>query len=451
MQSKLKNLTEEQSSAYKKFLGFLLSEEKEFYLFGKAGSGKTYLVQHLLKNALKEYKNTAKLLGLQYQSYTIELTAPTHKAVEALSKATNKSAKTIFSFMNIGVTDENDLSKLNTKNVQDFSNKLLFIDECSMLSKEVIGLIRKHSRKSKIVFIGDNYQLPPVNENPHWNYTPEKVTATLTGSIRNKDSEHLQNLCAQMRETVDTLQFNKIKLYENSINHLSDEEAIEWLKGADTPNKAILCYTNEKVSQYVKHFKRTEPERINLIAGNTYSLNNALKGERGLCVTCFPNTIVKIKEIESPKLIELKNGVSIRASKAVLSYSGCSNSKFDYQITTLVVEDPLEYQAALKLSARIALNAKGESRPWDTYYYLKYSFADLRPTFITTVHKSQGSTYDEVLIDLDSFNKCKDPKVAARLLYVAVSRAKSKVNFYSTVPCKYGELVNAPNELPLFN
>ena len=66
---------------------------------------------------------------------------------------------------------------------------------------------------------------------------------------------------------------------------------------------------------------------------------------------------------------------------------------------------------------------------------------DLRLPYASTIHKSQGSTFDEVLIDLGSFRSCQDPEVAARLLYVAVSRARKKIKFYGKLPKKYGVLV----------
>ena len=59
------------------------------------------------------------------------------------------------------------------------------------------------------------------------------------------------------------------------------------------------------------------------------------------------------------------------------------------------------------------------------------TWADLRPTFASTVNKAQGSTYDKVFIDLSDFKPMvhKDPIQLARLLYVAMSRAKYQVIF----------------------
>ena len=68
-----------------------------------------------------------------------------------------------------------------------------------------------------------------------------------------------------------------------------------------------------------------------------------------------------------------------------------------------------------------------------TYFYLKNNFADLRIAYAGTAHKSQGSTYHTVYIDLSDLRVCRDPQELARLLYVAVSRATTRVVFYGSL------------------
>src|SRR6185437_1979977 len=48
-------------------------------------------------------------------------------------------------------------------------------------------------------------------------------------------------------------------------------------------------------------------------------------------------------------------------------------------------------------------------KQWSTYFYLKDNIADLRPRDAATVHKSQGSTYDAVFIDLGNISTCHQP------------------------------------------
>jgi ATP-dependent exoDNAse (exonuclease V) alpha subunit len=56
------------------------------------------------------------------------------------------------------------------------------------------------------------------------------------------------------------------------------------------------------------------------------------------------------------------------------------------------------------------------------------TWIDLRPSFAQTVNKSQGSTYDIVMIDLnDICSKCRTLEQLARILYVALSRGRSRI------------------------
>ena len=80
---------------------------------------------------------------------------------------------------------------------------------------------------------------------------------------------------------------------------------------------------------------------------------------------------------------------------------------------------------------------KGQKN-WNRYYYLHEKFPDLRPRDASTMHKSQGSTYDRVFIDLGNLSSCHNPDVAARLLYVSASRAKQHVILYGDLAEKYG-------------
>lgn len=97
-----------------------------------------------------------------------------------------------------------------------------------------------------------------------------------------------------------------------------------------------------------------------------------------------------------------------------------------------IVKDYTNYNNALKDLA--------SKKDWKSFYYLKEYIADLRPIEVSTVHKAQGSTLDRVYIDLNDLCSCRDPFLFARLLYVAVTRAKEKVIFFGSLNPKYGTL-----------
>ncbi len=75
------------------------------------------------------------------------------------------------------------------------------------------------------------------------------------------------------------------------------------------------------------------------------------------------------------------------------------------------------------------------------YFKLKNEYPDLRAADASTVYKAQGSTYDTSFIDVGNIGECNRPDVVARMLYVAVSRARKRVVFYGDLPSKYGHFV----------
>jgi exodeoxyribonuclease-5 len=98
---------------------------------------------------------------------------------------------------------------------------------------------------------------------------------------------------------------------------------------------------------------------------------------------------------------------------------------------------------AMKLIANMAKKAKKEGKDtearnhWKKYFEIKESWLDLRAVYASSVHKSQGSTYETVFIDLADIGANWDAISVARLMYVAVSRASKKVVCYGRLPNRY--------------
>jgi hypothetical protein len=69
--------------------------------------------------------------------------------------------------------------------------------------------------------------------------------------------------------------------------------------------------------------------------------------------------------------------------------------------------------------------------PWEASYYLKEQKASFKYNHAITVHRSQGSTYDKVIIDVSDLNKNKNLKEKTRMFYTALTRAKTLVILYN--------------------
>ena len=74
---------------------------------------------------------------------------------------------------------------------------------------------------------------------------------------------------------------------------------------------------------------------------------------------------------------------------------------------------------------------------WVTFFAFKDSaFADLRPVHASTVHRSQGSTYEKVFVDLTDIGRSTRRDVLLRLLYVALTRARGDVVVTGELPAR---------------
>lgn len=66
---------------------------------------------------------------------------------------------------------------------------------------------------------------------------------------------------------------------------------------------------------------------------------------------------------------------------------------------------------------------------WKKFFILKEEYADLKYIHASTIHKSQGSTYKNVYLDLSTLIKLshEEKELAYRLMYVAVTRASENI------------------------
>ena len=60
---------------------------------------------------------------------------------------------------------------------------------------------------------------------------------------------------------------------------------------------------------------------------------------------------------------------------------------------------------------------------WRDYYALNDRFAQVKYNHAITVHKAQGSTYKQAIVNVKNINFNKNESERQRLLYTAVTRA----------------------------
>jgi hypothetical protein len=431
----MSQLNPDQQAASESFFKFLLSDDKYFVLSGGAGVGKTYTISHIEKTVMEDYATDCQLMGIPQDYNEVIFTATTNKAAEVLEKSLGKQVFTIHSLLGLKVKENFKSGKTEitaTNRTKNIANTIIFIDESSMIDSTLFKFIKDCCKGSKVVFVGDHAQMAPVNEeiSPiYLNVDPHNFVF-LDKPVRNANSPALVDLCSQLRETVETGIFQPMQPVPGVVEYLDDQQMLDklsehFLEPTDTAR--ILCYTNSRVNFFNKGIRniRNRPDKFqvgdNLVVASAY--------------TSGKNYISVERQVEV---------LSISTEPITLGYEGAT-SKFAgplsyYQIevrektlgdifVAKVPTNPDHFAAVLK-----TLSGK---KDWSQYFALKNSHIDLRDKDACTVYKSQGSTYDTVFIDIGNIGTSFDPKQVARMIFVGVSRATTKVYFYGNLPGKY--------------
>lgn len=463
--------TEDQLKAYNELLDFINKDYNESdykrALIGPAGTGKTYLVKALIKNCNLTYS-------------VIGLSAPTHKACRVLNESIKLPNIKINSLQSdLGLRPNFDIEKFDINNppfdpkgrikIGDF--KAYIVDESSMINRDLQTFLEKicKTNKCKIIYIGDEFQLPPINEN----YSPTlrgiKVSK-LSQIVRQGDDNPVSELLPMLRYDIEhnSITFltyiskNKIKFNsdytkgyyvcnqqefeQNVLTYFNDEKLtknVDYVK--------IIAYTNPVVSGWNKYIRQT------IIKDSDKSIltQHDLILSYSTIINQFNDAIIKnseeyiIKDIVNyvhPKY-ELKGFLV----KFVAIYGG--------HVTTplFIIDhtDKFTIQKYINISNELintakTANSKIRAQKWRDYFKFKETCLLLTPVlksdgktilynknldygFALTVHKAQGSTFDNVFVDVNNivFDRlCHirgDIKQINRSLYTACSRCRNKL------------------------
>lgn len=410
-------LNHDQQKAEQAFIQFLANpNQHELTICGHAGTGKTYLVKHLLNT----FHNTLKAMSiLTNQSIKLvpQLTATTHKAAKALKSSTNTDVKTIHSFLGLSVYNDYKTGKTRltkSKNTTVHKNILLFIDESSMIDFDLQRIIRECTINCKIVYILDHRQLLPIyasNNCPVYENVHNK--ALLKSIMRQAADNPIIQLADMFRQSIEE-QKGIIKPIPTDLpqirklNGSSFKEAIinSFTNSNWNPDTSkILAYSNDRVNQYNNFVRKLHTDSELPFIGESLVTNSPVMDPKGIMI--YPNeyevTITQVKEATAHGIpayyLELDSKHNVYMAK---------DSK---QLTKLI--------KSVKSDGNFPL-----------MFQIQNTFANLRSNYACTVHKSQGSTYENVFIDLSNISECNVLDTVMRLVYVAFTRASSNVYYY---------------------
>lgn len=400
---------------------------------GYAGTGKSTTISRII-NSL-------------YNMGTIAITSPTHKANSVLKRMLEKEGvdssdvMTIHSFLGLKLVNkkrqqvlEHDPHSPNAKKLVD----VLIVDECSMISTDLyMHLVKQaHRIRRAIIFVGDECQLPPVE--------PEKPGTVISCSFQHGEQFALVNVLRQALDNPITALATDIRACidngESPLRHIYNVpsdcptiiKANDFYSYADTYIATIIGedpkFDMEVLFDGVDRYKMISYTNRNVDTLNNYvrgqligSQKEFVKGEPIVfdeaVLTCpYSNQqVIKCPEVTQ----DIWMGIEcwrFENHEGVSVYMVGPQSKYKY------------YQHLENIVTQINLKATNPytKKPynWGDYYILKEKMNVVSYPYAQTYHKSQGSTYDVVWMDLEYVTNVRDNADMARMLYTAVTRPR---------------------------
>ena len=399
-------LTADQQAAYAELITLVTTDVSELVIVCFAGTGKTTLV----KTFLDEWKQIVALSNGAFKDREIVLTATTNKAADALSYATGRKATTIHSYLGLRVENIGyNKTRIVDMDKHIESDSIIVIDEASFIDDDLLAHIEEKTKRCKVIYIGDPCQLKPVGSNSTPVFSSGKREVHLRQIVRQSDTSPIQQLSRALRDHVEGHPIPKAGVDGKSIMHLPQDEFERYLINAcriGVGNSVrALTWTNQQAIYYNNLVAQALSGADDFKVGDTVVVNKqaAYNGTYKLNT----DSTVKIAELGEWEID--RNGVT---SRKVVTNTG---------ITIRHAKDKRDLVPLIK-------QAYADSN-YTLVHELENLYVDLRLLYASTVNKSQGSTYETVFIDLNNIGKCRDIDQVRRMLYVAVSRASTRVVF----------------------
>ena len=363
-------------------------EENILIITGGPGTGKTTII----KEIIELYRLLNKLSGEEVNK-EIQLLTPTGRASKRLSEATGYPATTIHRFLKWN-------KETNTFAIDEYNkdySKLIIVDEVSMIDEQLLdSLFKGLTDNIKIVLVGDYNQLPSV--------APGQVLKDLIESDAIK-TIHLEELYRQSKNSYINTLANEIKNDDLSPNFLDQKSDYTFLECSSHSIRTNLINLSKQILEKGYDYKSVQ------IMAPLY------KGENGIDI--LNRDLQQIFNPKDQEKGELKVGdVIFRENDKVLQLVNMPDENiFNGDIGIIKRIVPANISKSGKNEIYIDFDS-------NVVRFLPKDFNKFRHGFVISIHKSQGSEFEIVIIPISSsYHRM----LYRKLIYTGITRAKKKL------------------------
>ncbi len=448
------------SSTQEEILDYLKTSRTSItFIHGKAGCGKT----HLLKK-------------LQREIAGCKILAPTNFACNLYDDAQTLHSFFYGAFDNLdeGYQNPNNLSSnvLNTKAATHIKSvRILVIDEISMVRSDSFEMMNRifqivlGSNKPfggiPVVVVGDLFQLPPiVNEKAIGEYLDREYGGIYFFHSRviknNLTSIKLFELTKSFRQLNDPTYVDILDAFRKPMDAAKKIKVLQQLNKRVVTNIPMDVIRIASSNEAVRIVNRGQLEALpGLVEKSVAQISIAKISNRKEHIICSYEDINSqddIFPVEIPSsfepVLEYKRG-----AKVMLTTSNRHGGYVNGDFATINGIKQNKVTVTLNKNDRTIVLPEFKNQVENYRYEMVYDEKQHKLTRITpyiqktiqfplklayafTIHKSQGQTYDRVVLDLNSHI------FAPGQLYVALSRVKSLNGLFLTKPITYSDIIS---------
>ena len=350
---------------------------------GGPGTGKTTIIKAIVNIIIHEKR---------LKESDIALLAPTGRASKKLMETTGISASTIHKYLGW----DKDSNTFATDEYSPRSEKYIIVDEVSMIDTLLMeALLKGIKRDSKLILVGDYYQLPSVSE------------GQVLKDIIDSDCLPVIRLNQIYRQTEGSYILNLA--YDIKEKNISEDLFIkkEDYLFISSDNDNTISYIKEVVKKAIK--KGYTDKEVQVLAPMYKSLNG------------IDNLNIMLQELFNPKSdkkkeIKLRDITFRECDKVLQLVNDPDNNVYNGDIG--YIEDII-ISKDKKIINQININYDG-----NIVEYTPDKFINFRHGYAISIHKAQGSEFDMVIMPItNSFKRM----LYNKLIYTGVTRAKKSL------------------------